>query len=110
MASFAKIATKILKYLNDCYEGGRYANIEALNANVLGVLHVQFYKTMKMLATNNYLSGVEFQDVIPPEDSVMNAPTYWDITPEGIQYLEENRMIRKAYKVLKETKDWLPLT
>ena len=44
--SYAKVATKILKYLNDCYENGLEPNIESLNANRLGISDRQYYQTL----------------------------------------------------------------
>ncbi len=35
--SYARIACKILKYLNDCYENGLDASIDSLNASMLGI-------------------------------------------------------------------------
>lgn len=109
MASYAKVATKILKYLNDCYENGLEPSIDSLNANMLGISDRQFYQTLKMLKDDGYVKGIELLDVIPPEMSQINHPRSWYITSTGIQYLEENSLIRKAYNTLKEAKDWLPL-
>lgn len=44
--SYAKVATKILKYLNDCYENGLEPNIESLNANRLGISDRQYYQIL----------------------------------------------------------------
>lgn len=60
MASYEKVATKILKYLNDCYEHGRYPDIEELNAHQLRISDVQFYQTMKMLTEDDFVKGVKF--------------------------------------------------
>ncbi|WP_089135462.1 YjcQ family protein [Ligilactobacillus murinus] len=107
--SYARVACKILKYLNDCYENGLDANIDSLNANMLGISNRQLYETMKMLSDDGYVKGIEFMDVIPPENSVLNHPRNWHITSQGIEYLEENSLMQKAYKVAKEARDWLPL-
>ncbi|WP_260312134.1 YjcQ family protein [Lactococcus lactis] len=32
------------------------------------------------------------------------------MTIKGIEYLDENSMMKKAYKTLKELKDWIPGT
>ena len=61
MSSYAKVATKILKYLNDCYENGLEPNVELLNANMLGR---QYYQTLNMLSDDGYIKGIEFLDVI----------------------------------------------
>ena len=55
-----------------------------------------------MLSDDGYVKGVEFTDML-------NHPRNWHITSQGIQYLEENSLMQKAYKVAKETRDWLPL-
>ena len=34
--SYARVACKTLKYLNDCYENGLKASIDSLNANMFG--------------------------------------------------------------------------
>ncbi len=100
--SYARVACKILKYLNDCYENGLEASIDSLNANMLGISASQFCQTMEMLSDDGYVKGVEFTDML-------NHPRNWHITSQGIQYLEENSLMQKAYKVAKETRDWLPL-
>lgn len=100
--SYARVACKILKYLNDCYENGLDANIDSLNANMLGISNRQLYETMKMLSDDGYVKDVRFRNVL-------NHPRNWHITSQGIQYLEENSLMQKAYKVAKEARDWLPL-
>lgn len=107
--SYARVACKILKYLNDCYENGLDASVDSLNANMLGISDRQLYETMKMLSDDGYVKGIEFMDVIPPENSVLNHPRNWHITSQGIEYLEENSLMKKAYKIAKEDRDWLPL-
>lgn len=84
MASYAKVATKILKYLNDCYENGLEPSIDSLNANMLGISDRQFYQTLKMLKDDGYVKGIELLDVIPPEMSQINHPRSWYITSTGI--------------------------
>nr|WP_275268007.1 YjcQ family protein [Ligilactobacillus salivarius] len=61
ISSYAKVATKILKYLNDCYENGLEPNIGSLNANMLGR---QYYQTLNMLSDDGYIKGIKFLDII----------------------------------------------
>lgn len=39
---------------------------------------------------------------------VVNNIQNTEITSKGLQYLEENSMMKKVCKVLKEFRDWLP--
>lgn len=100
--SYARVAFKILNYLNGCYENCLDASIDSLNANTLGISDHQFYQTMKMLSDDGYVKDVRFRNVL-------NHPRNWHINSQGIQYLEENSLMQKAYKVAKEARDWLPL-
>lgn len=100
--SYARVACKILKYLNDCYENGLDASIDSLNAGMLDISDHQFYQTMKMLSDDGYVKDVRFRNAL-------NHPRNWHITSQGIQYLEENSLMQKAYKVAKEDDDWLTL-
>lgn len=107
--SYARVAYKILQYLNACYEHGEYPNPDSLNASQLGITFQQFYQTLKMLMEDGNIKGVIFNDTIPPEQSTLNHPRDWRITSKGVEYLEENSLMRKAYKVVKEARDWLPM-
>ncbi len=100
--SYARVAFKILKYLNGCYENGLDANGDKLNARMLEISDQQFYQTMKMLSDDGYVKDVRFRNVL-------NRSRNWHITSQGIQYLEENSLMQKAYKVVKEDDDWLTL-
>lgn len=110
MSSYEQVATKILKYLNDCYEMGKDPSIKTLNAKSLRITDKQYYGTLKMLSEDKFIAGIEFFDAIPPDYSLVNDPSNWRITRLGIEYFKENSLIRKTYKQLKEIKDWLPLT
>ncbi|WP_263640350.1 hypothetical protein [Ligilactobacillus hayakitensis] len=37
MTSYEQVATKILKYLNDCYETGQVPRVKSLNAKSLRI-------------------------------------------------------------------------
>lgn len=107
--SYARVAYKILRYLNDCYENGIAPNPDKINNSTLNITFRQFYQTMKILTEDGYVKGVMFNDVVPPEQSILGHLRDWRITSTGIEYLEENSLMKKAYKVVKEARDWLPL-
>lgn len=87
MASDEKVTVKILKYLNDCYENGRYPDVEELNASKLRISPLQFYRTMRTADFDGFVKGVRFQETIPLERIVMNTPEIWRITRLGLEYL-----------------------
>lgn len=67
----------------------------------------QFLRTLKMLLDDGYITGVSLTRTINGPMIVNNIHNT-EITSNGLQYLEENSMMQKAYKVLKEVRDWLP--
>lgn len=69
---------------------------------MLGISDRQFYQTMKMRSDDGYVNDVRFRNAL---DHSRNR----HITSRDIQYLEENSLMQKAYKVAKEARDWLPL-
>lgn len=97
MASYKKVATKILKYLNDCYENGRYPDAEELNASKLRISPPQFYQIMQMLDDDGFVKGVRFQ-AIPLERIVMNSPETWRITRLSIEYFKENLKLETGFR------------
>ncbi|WP_056938391.1 YjcQ family protein [Ligilactobacillus hayakitensis] len=110
MSSYEVVATKILKYLNDCYETGQVPRVKSLNAKSLRITGKQYDDTLKMLSEDSFIAGIEFFDGVSPKYSSVNDPSNWQITRLGIEYFKENSLITKTYKQLKEIKDWLPLT
>lgn len=42
--SYARVAFKILKYLNDCYENSLEDSIDSLNANMFGYFRIVSWK------------------------------------------------------------------
>lgn len=100
--SYARVAFRILSYLNGCYENGLDASSDKLSARMLNISDQQFYQTMKMLSDDGYVKDVRFRNVL-------NHPRNWHITSQGIQYLEENSLMQKAYKIVEEENDWLTL-
>ena len=67
----------------NCYKNDLDINIDSLNASMLDVSNRQLYETMKILSEYGYVKGMEFMDVISPENSVLNHPRNWHITSQG---------------------------
>ena len=104
---FFTVAYKVLSYLKFCYENGQTPDPNVLNADTFNVSKVQFGNTLEMLSDHGYISGIQFHSTKMGKtySSLLNLK----ITIEGLQYLAENSMMKKAYRIFKEVKDWLPL-
>ena len=104
---FFTVAYKILSYLKYCYENGIKPDPNILNADTFNISKAQFAKTLKMLSEHGYFSGVKFTPT-KIEGIIIGGLYNASITIEGLQYLAENSMMKKAYRIFKEVRDWLP--
>lgn len=74
---------------------------EALGATheALGATHERWCRYMEMMADVGYITGVEIQRFITGETSVDARGIR--ITLKGLEYLQENGIMRKLYKAAK---------
>lgn len=97
------IAYKILSYLKYCYENGQDADPDVLKADTFNISQQQFVRTLQMLFEDGHIKGSTFWGKLSVNRSNIV------ITSDGLQYLAENSMMQKAYRIFKEVRDWLPL-
>lgn len=101
-------AYKILSYLKYCYENGEDPDVNVLQASTFNISQKQFFHTLQMLKEDGYVKGISFQSYYDRSQAIIGLDQV-RITSDGLQYLAENSMMKKAYKVFKEVRDWLPI-
>lgn len=81
---------------------------EALGAThgALGATHERWCRYMEMMADVGYITGVEIRRFITGETSVDARDIR--ITLKGLEYLQENGIMRKFYKAAKGIADIVP--
>jgi hypothetical protein len=102
---FYYIAFKILTYL--------YTSEKAGNPIDKNVFDPQDYRTnynyltyvFRELSEEGYVKGLQF---IPTKSRTVIDCDDMRISIKGIDFLEENAKMKKAYRVLKKKKDWIP--
>lgn len=104
--NFFMVAFKLLSYLRYCYENSITPSAEMLRPSTYNIEPKQFGDTLEMLINEGYISGLHF--ISTKDGKLLTAVESAHITIAGLQYLEENSMMKKAYKVAKEIKEWLP--
>lgn len=105
--NYFTVAYKILSYLKYCYENSEDTDINVLQPGTFNIDQKQFLRTLKMLLDDGYITSVSLERTVNGPVVVNNIQNT-EITSKGLQYLEENSMMKKVYKVLKEFRDWLP--
>jgi hypothetical protein len=104
---FFVIAYKILAYLYKCMQEGETPDIQFISAESLEINKKYWCSIVTELYKNGYIEGVReinLPGAIRPK-YVLDMP---EITMKGIEYLQENSMMEKAKRAIKELKDIIP--
>lgn len=99
------IIYRILKILEKSmdFEG---LDIVSISAERLGVTQNRWQAIFKMLLDNGYVEGMQVYGSADGSISITcDTPR---ITLKGLEYLEENSMMKKAYRLAKGIKDITP--
>ena len=94
---------RILTYLYECFQTGEKAELDRFGADALKVSNGYWTNILESIAEDGLVKGVV---VIPrlggsPDIRVANIK----ITSAGIEYLQENSMMQKTKRFLKEIKE-----
>ena len=82
------------------------ANPEAFSAEALGVSRERWKKYLRMMAEADYISGVRYESFVDG-GGVLRIDDI-RLTLKGLEYLQDNSMMRKVYRSLKGIKDAIP--
>ena len=79
---------------------------ETLNLKKLGISERRLILMLEQLKEKNYITGISTITSISGHIHIgINNPR---LTLEGMDFLENNTAMKKAYKMLKEAKEWVP--
>lgn len=79
---------------------------EMISAKTLGISEIRLIKILKMLIDENYITGITVKHTA--QGSYINFTDNISLTIKGLEYLEQNSMMKKAYNTLKGVKDTIP--
>lgn len=102
-----KIMYKILKYLERSMNYDEFDPLPIM-AEQLGVSNTMWANIMKMLVDNGYIGNVEVSVYIHSPIPYISNINIAKITLKGLEYLEENSMMKKCANVAKGLKETLP--
>lgn len=97
-----KAIYKILKLLEEAMDQDEF-DISLLSPELLGITENRRNAILKMLQADGYMTGVLYRNGL--SGIKLNRPA---ITLKGLQYLEENTMMKKVSGVLKGIKETIP--
>lgn len=103
---FFYISYKILSYLYECMKKGNKPDLSVIDPSNYRITYPYLMSIIEELLVNGYIKGISFYDT---KDGKINTGFEdMQITIKGIEYLNENTMMKKAYNAIKEVKDWIP--
>lgn len=98
-----KVIYLILRILEKALDG--QVDPEELSPEKLGITPTRRARLLLMMQEAGYISGVQVIRVIGMEDVRVDNI---HITLKGLEYLEENSLMKKACRMLKDIKDMTP--
>ena len=100
-----KIIYRILKALEIAMDADEF-DMDMISAERLKITENRWTALMAQLVENGYVSGISVRQSIDGNKTVsVSNPV---ITLKGLEYLEENSLMKKAAKVAKGIKDIVP--
>lgn len=102
------LAYQLLSYLYDCL---RHGEVQVLwnDAHAAVKVNERYWNyVLRHLSDAGYIEGVSFLSILGRADPQPRIDSAVNITPKGIDYLDENSNMKKAYRFLKGIKDIIP--
>lgn len=95
----------ILKYLYDCLKGGVRPDVSKFSATALGINDLYWDAIVSDLVNRGYVRGVTVYHNQDSDRVQMISPS---VTIEGVEFMMENSLMRRALDFLTETKSAIP--
>lgn len=96
-----KVIYKILKALYDAMDYNEF-DYETISPEVLGVSANKRKALLLMLAKEGYIEGIDERKVPFGGDPFVQYSVCPRLTLKGLEYLEENRLMKKAARAVKD--------
>ncbi len=103
-----KIIYKILKHLESSMDF-ESVDINPISHTRLNISRIRWEEILIMLYKSGYITGIVADQTYSDYSPRIVEPITPRITLNGLEYLQENSMMKKAYKAIKGIKDIAPL-
>lgn len=100
-----KCIYKILRYLKIAMDYEE-SDLEQISAKALNISQNKWNKIMEMLVQNGYIQGISIKYGISEVSIISECNVR--ITLKGLEYLSENTLMKRAYKIAKGINDISP--
>jgi hypothetical protein len=100
------LAYRILSYLYAHFKAGERPDMDCISADVLNIQAGYWFNIMRSLTEEGYIVGLVFPASIGSAASIKAIDPR--ITQKGIEFLQENSMMKKAADFLKTINETVP--
>ena len=101
------IIYKILSHLEKSMDF-EIVDTEVISCTRLGISRIRWEEILIMLKQSGYITGIVVDQGYSDYSPRIVEPITPRITLKGLEYLQENSMMKKAYKTIKGIKDIAP--
>ncbi len=102
--SYSTSVFQILKIIQSLEKTDDFDYREVFDLKKLNISEDFLIKILQHLIEEDYIENF---DIVISGDNIFSSGCP-ELTREGILYLEKNTTMKKAYKLLKEIKGWIP--
>lgn len=101
------IIYKILKALEKAMDYDEF-DISRISHEKFGISYQRWEKILIMLAQSGYINGLIYDQSLSDYSPKLSMPIQPVITLKGLEYLEENSLMKKAANIMKGIKETIP--
>lgn len=101
------IAYRLLKYLYDCLKKGQTVSSEILTPEFFGIGEEYWAYIIRNLYQDGYVEGVSLTRIGRKPD-YPSIQEHFNITPKGIQYIQDNSVFEKIRGYVKDISSMIP--
>ena len=102
------IAYKILAYLYACLKQGENPDLEYLTAENFKINLAYWEYILEHLYKSNFIEGIKLVPILGKENKGIKITTQITITPQGIEFLQENSIMKRVKEFLISIKEIMP--
>nr|WP_314807792.1 YjcQ family protein [uncultured Selenomonas sp.] len=106
------LAYQLLSYLYDCLRRGEVPDEEQVywnEAHAAVKVNERYWNyVLRHLSDEGYIEGLSFLSILGRKDLQPRIDGVVAITPKGIDFLDENSRMKKAYRFIKGVKEIIP--
>jgi len=104
------IVYRILTHLYDCFQAGKWADLNMISSKTLQINNGYLVNIIESMLHEGYIRSYIIDANFMPSLNVTPGVKINNlkITQKGIEYLQEDHMMEKAEKALKEVEVFIP--